>query len=280
MRVLVTGAAGQLGYEVVEHCAAAGDDVIGLARAQADITSAGAVREALRVARPDVVVNCAAFTAVDRCETEIDTAMAVNGTAVGHLADAADDVGAHLVHVSTDYVFDGRKGAPYHEGDAPNPESVYGRSKLAGERAMAGRGTIVRTSWLSGAHGPNIVKTVLGRASAQAPMAFVDDQWGKPTFTADLAPALRRLASARPGGVFHVTNDRSVSWYGFVREILIEADFDPDLVRPISTAELDPPRPAPRPTNSVLENAAWAAAGWPLLRDHRRPLHELVRRLR
>ena len=280
MRIIVTGAAGQLGRELLLHCSSEGDDVIGLDRREFDLTSPDSIRRAVRLARPDVVVNCAAFTAVDACESTPDEAMVVNGTGVGHLADAVVAAGAHLVHLSTDYVFDGRKRDPYVEGDEPNPESVYGRTKLAGEQAVGDRGTIVRTSWVCGEHGANMVKTVLGLAERGRAMTFVDDQRANPSFTADLAPALRRLAFEQPGGIFHLTNARAVSWYEFVREILEEADFDPAMVSPISTAELEPARPAPRPANSVLENAAWAECGWPPLRDHAEPLHELVRRLR
>ncbi len=280
MRIVVTGAAGQLGRELLLHCSSEGDDVLGLDRREFDLTSPESIRRAVRVARPDVVVNCAAFTAVDACESAPEKAMEVNGTAVGHLADAVAAAGAHLVHLSTDYVFDGRKSGPYLEGDEPNPESVYGRTKLAGEQAVGERGTIVRTSWVCGEHGPNIVKTVLGLAEQGREMTFVDDQRGNPSFTADLAPAVRRLAFEQPGGIFHLTNARDVNWYEFVREILEVADFDPAMVSPTSTADLEPPRPAPRPANSVLENAAWAGRGWPPLRDHAEPLRELVIRLR
>lgn len=280
MRIVVTGASGQLGRELLLHCSAAGDDVIGLDRREFDLTSAESVRRAVRVSRPDVVVNCAAFTAVDACESRPDEAMAVNATGVGHLADTVAAAGAHLVQLSTDYVFDGSKAGPYVESDPPNPASVYGRTKLAGEVAAGVDATVVRTSWVCGEHGPNMVKTVLRLAERGTAMTFVDDQRGKPTFTADLAPALRRLAVEQPGGTFHLTNARAVSWFEFVQEILVEADFDPAMVEPISTADLDPPRPAHRPANGVLENAAWAARGWTALRDHSEPLHELVTRLR
>jgi dTDP-4-dehydrorhamnose reductase len=279
MRVLVTGAGGQLGLDVVEHCTGAGDDVAAFDRARLDVTDRGAVMAAVAATRPDAVVNCAAFTAVDRCETEIDTAFAVNATAVAHLADAVALAGAHLLHVSTDYVFDGTLDRPYREDDEPHPRSVYGRSKLAGERAAGAAATVVRTSWVCGEHGSNMVRLVLGLAADGRDLAFVDDQRGCPSFTADLAPALRRLAADRPGGVFHVTNAGAVTWYEFVREILAAAGHDPGQVRPISTSDLDPPRPAPRPANGVLDNARWRDSGRPPLRDFREPLAELVARL-
>jgi dTDP-4-dehydrorhamnose reductase len=280
VKLLVTGAAGQLGLDVVAYAGSVGDEVIGVDKAALDITDADAVRSLLDAVRPDAVINAAAYTAVDACETNVDLAFAVNGTAPGILARACDAVGAHLVHVSTDYVFDGTLDRPYLEDDVTNPQSVYGRSKLAGEHEVGPGAAVVRTSWVCGEHGNNMVKLVLRlAANPDQAMAFVDDQRGHPTFTADLAPALRLLAVERRTGVHHVTNQGAVSWYQFVREILRAAGYDPDRVRPISTAELDPPRPAPRPANSVLDNAVWRAAGLPMLRDFRDPLAELVARL-
>jgi dTDP-4-dehydrorhamnose reductase len=280
MKVAVTGAGGQLGVDVVEHCLAMGDEVVALDRSSLDITDAAAVRGLLSSVRPDAVINAAAYTAVDACETDQATAYAVNADAVGFLSAACESSGAHLVHVSTDYVFDGTLDRPYREDDATNPQSVYGRSKLAGEIAAGPDAAVVRTSWVCGEHGNNMVKLVLRLAAdPDQALAFVDDQRGHPTFTADLAPALRTLAIDRRSGIHHLTNDGAVSWYGFVREILGAAGHDPDRVRPIATADLQPPRPAPRPANSVLDNAAWRAAGYPPLRHFREPLTELVARL-
>lgn len=279
MKVLVTGAAGQLGIDVVWHFRGMGDEVIAADRATLDIADPDAVRRAIESTRPHVVVNAAAYTAVDACETHAELAMLINGTAVGHLAAACADVGAHLVHVSTDYVFDGTLDRPYREDDRPNPMSAYGRTKLAGEIAAGPDAAIARTSWVCGAHGDNMVKLVLRLAGELDELAFVDDQRGCPTFTADLAPALRRLALDRRSGVHHLTNQGVVSWYEFVQEVLRAAGRDPAMVRPITTAELDPPRPAPRPANSVLDNAVWRAAGLPMLRDFRHPLAEVVAQL-
>ena len=282
MRVLVTGAAGQLGVDLVQHCTAAGDVVTALDRGGLDITDRDAVFAAVDAARPDSVINAAAYTAVDACETNVDLAHAVNATAVGHLAEACAIAGSHLVQVSTDYVFDGLLERPYVETDRTNPQSVYGTTKLAGEHlaAVGADAAIARTSWVCGEHGNNMVKLVLRLAAeVDRPLAFVDDQRGCPTFTADLAPALRRLALDRRTGVHHLTNAGAVSWYEFVREILIAAGHDPGRVSPISTADLDPPRPAPRPANSVLDNEVWRHAGLEPLRDFRAPLAELITRL-
>jgi len=280
MKVVITGAAGQLGVDLVGHCSAMGDTVVALDRSSLDITDAVGVRELVSSVRPDAVINAAAYTAVDACETNEAIAFAVNADAVGFMAAVCDEVAAHLVHVSTDYVFDGTLDRPYREDDRPNPQSVYGRSKLAGEIAAGADATIARTSWVCGEHGNNMVKLVLRLAADRdQKLAFVHDQRGHPTFTADLARALRQLAVDRRSGIHHVTNQGAVSWYEFVREILSAAGDDPDRVRPIASTDLDPPRPAPRPANSVLDDVAWRAAGYEPLRDFRDPLAELVAKL-
>lgn len=279
MRILITGAGGQLGVELAEHCAALGDDVTAADRSVIDITHADEVSAFVSALRPDAVINAAAYTAVDACESNVETATLVNADAVGYLGAACEAVGAHLVQVSTDYVFDGTLDRPYVETDQTNPQSVYGRSKLAGEVAAGPGASVARTSWVCGEHGNNMVKLILRLATGDAPLAFVDDQRGCPTFTADLAPALRALAAERRPGIFHLTNSGAVSWYEFVGDILEAAGHDRARVSPISTADLDPPRPAPRPANSVLDNAAWRAAGQAPLRDFHEPLAELVARL-
>lgn len=279
MKLLVTGAVGQLGTDVVAHCRSVGDEVLAADRSTLDITDGDAVIAAIASFRPDAVINTAAYTAVDACETNVEQATTVNVAAVRLLAQACEEFAAHLVHVSTDYVFDGTLDRPYREDDETNPQSVYGRTKLAGEAEAGPDAAIVRTSWVCGAHGNNMVKLVLRLASGDSDLAFVDDQRGCPTFTTDLAPALRRVALDRRQGIHHLTNQRDVSWYEFVKEILEVAGHDPARVSPISTADLDPPRPAPRPANSVLDNAVWRAAGLPMLRDFRAPLTELVAEL-
>lgn len=282
MKVVVTGASGQLGTDVVRSWTVAGDTVLGLDRPGLDITDRNAVLHLLTRDRPDVVVNCAAWTAVDACEGDPERAHQVNADAVAHLAEGCAAAGARLLQISTDYVFDGTKAEPYVESDATNPQSVYGQSKLAGEATaltLGDRAAVVRTSWVCGEHGANMVKTILRLAATQPQLAFVADQVGHPTFTADLAPLLRRIAVAELSGVIHATNQGAVSWFEFAQAVVAASGRDPAMVSPISTADLQPPRPAPRPANSVLDNAAMRAAGMDLLRDFHAPLAELVDRL-
>lgn len=279
MRVLVTGANGQLGHDVMASWGGAGDELLGTDLGELDITRRDQVHDLLAAWRPDVVVNCAAWTAVDACEADPEKANLANGFSVRWVAEACDSIGARLVHISTDYVFDGAKSSPYVETDTPNPQSVYGSSKLMGEREaleIGSAATVVRTSWVCGAVGSNMVRTVQRLVAEGKPMAFVNDQVGHPTFTADLAPALRRLVVERVSGLVHVTNQGAVSWYEFVREVVRQLGADPEVVRPITTAELDPPRPAKRPANSVLDNAVWRSLGWPMTRDFREPLREML----
>jgi len=278
MRILVTGAAGQLGTDLVRHCTASGDDVVACDSRALDLGDRDSVAGVITAVRPDVVVNAGAWTAVDACESDPDRAWRINALGVRWVTDAARTAGAHVIHVSTDYVFDGTKTEPYVEWDATNPRSTYGRSKLGGEQEVDPAHAVVRTAWVCGAHGSNMVKTVLALAD-RPELAFVDDQRGCPTFTADLAPALRRLAVDRLPGTFHVTNQGDVSWYGFVREILEQAGHDPGIVRPIRTVDLDPPRPAPRPANSVLDNAVLRLAGLPMLPHYRDSLDRLLQEL-
>lgn len=279
MRVLVTGAGGQLGHDTVDACRSAGDEVLAYDHGSLDVTDRDQVMGVVTSLTPTAVIHCAAWTAVDACEGDPARAFAANALAVRWMAEACHRVDAHLVHVSTDYVFDGTLDRPYHEWDAPHPTSVYGASKLAGEREAARLGpgaAIVRTSWVCGQHGANMVRTVLRLIEQQPTLSFVDDQIGCPTFTADLAPMLRRVAVDRRSGIYHLTNQRAVSWYGFVREVVAAAGRDPSMVTRISTAQLQPPRPAPRPANSVLDNRVARLGGLPEMRDFAEPLAELV----
>ncbi|NNE73119.1 MAG: dTDP-4-dehydrorhamnose reductase [Acidimicrobiales bacterium] len=275
---MVTGAAGQLGTDVVKRFEAeGGHEVVAVDLVDFDITQRDAVVGAVRHAKPDVILHGAAYTAVDKCETEIETAYNVNVMSVRHFAEAARDTGAHLLYVSTDYVFDGTKDSPYHEWDTPNPQSVYGQTKLAGERELGPDATIMRTSWVCGEYGNNIVKTILRLLDGEDDLQFVDDQRGHPSFCADLAKMMFTLATEKRPGTFHVTNQGAVSWYEFTQEVAKAAGHDPARVHPITTADM--PLPAPRPANSVLENRALALSGIELLPDFRGPLNDLVGKL-
>jgi len=282
MRVLVTGAGGQVGTEVAARFDAAGHhESVALAHGDLDVADREAVLGAIASIRPDAVVHTAAWTEVDACESDPDRARRVNVLGTRHVAEACDLTGAHLVALSTDYVFDGTKPEPYVEWDPTNPASEYGRSKLGGEsEALRLPGaTVVRTSWVCGFHGSNVVKTVLRLARENETFAFVDDQRGSPTLAPDLAVMLERIVVSRLPGVYHVTNQGAVSWYGLARAVMGAAGLDPDRVTPISTADLDPPRAAPRPANSVLDNAALRLQGIDLLPHFTAPLQDLVTRL-
>jgi dTDP-4-dehydrorhamnose reductase len=299
MRILVTGADGQLGRDLLDALAGRvpvggrrcslwapegplpglDHEVLATDIGNMRVDDRDAVQFLFRSFRPDLVLHGGAITAVDACETEVDLAYAVNALGTRNVAEAAADVGAHLLYVSTDYVFDGTSARPYREWDAPHPTSVYGLSKLAGERECPPGSTIVRTSWVCGAHGANMVKTVLRLASGTETLRFVADQQGSPTFTADLAAAIVTLGTDKRPGIFHVTNSGSTTWWGFVRATLEAAGGDPERVQAITTAELDPPRPAPRPANSVLDNMALRLSGLPALPDWQDGLVRLVKAL-
>jgi dTDP-4-dehydrorhamnose reductase len=296
VRILITGADGQLGRDLLDalagrvpvggrRCALLGPEgprdglrheVLPTDIGDMRVDDRDAVFGVFETFRPELVLHGGAFTAVDLCESEVDTAYAVNAVGTRHIADAAARVGAHVVYVSTDYVFDGTSRRPYREWDPPCPTSVYGMSKLGGERECRPGSTIVRTSWLCGAHGKNIVGTALRLAEGDGLLRFVNDQHGSPTFTADLAPAIVTLGLDRRPGVFHVTNSGSTTWWGFVRAVLAEAGADPERVLPIRTDELDPPLAAPRPAYSVLDNMALRLSGLPALPDWQDALARLV----
>ena len=261
MRLLVTGAAGMLGRDVVAAAGDAGHEVAALARADLDITDADAVRAAIRAASPDAVINCAAWTDVDGAETHEDAATAVNGTGAGHVAAA----GVHVVHVSTDYVFDGEAHEPYAEDAPTGPGSAYGRSKLAGELAVAPHGAaIVRASWLFGPHGRNFVDTMRRLGAERDELAVVDDQIGCPTYTGHLAPALIEIAERGLTGVLHVAGQGRCSWFDLAKATFEETGLD-CRVRPQSTA--DAGRPAPRPAFSALASTRGDAPVLPPWRE-------------
>jgi dTDP-4-dehydrorhamnose reductase len=255
MRLFVTGAAGMLGQDVVAAARGAGHDVVAApGRAELDVTDPAAVRRAIGEAAPAAVINCAAWTDVDGAEASEDAATAVNGTGAGHVAAAAAAAGAFVVHVSTDYVFDGAAGEPYTESSPVAPQSAYGRSKLAGERAVAEcapRSAIVRASWLFGAGGHNFVDTMLRLGGERDEVTVVDDQVGCPTFTGHLAPALVEVAERGLTGVLHVAGAGECSWHDLAVAAYEERGLQTTVHRG-RTADLG--RPAPRPAYSVLRS--------------------------
>jgi dTDP-4-dehydrorhamnose reductase len=253
VRILVTGAGGMLGQAVARAAGAAGRDVCALTRSELDVTDAPAVAERVSAVAPDAIVNCAAFTDVDGAESAVEAAHAVNGAGTGNVAAAAAAQGARLVHVSTDYVFAGTGTRPYVESDPTGPRSVYGQSKLDGERRVAARGgdhAIVRTSWLFGEGGRNFVDTMLALGAERENVDVVTDQVGCPTFTGHLAGAVLDLAApGGPRGVLHVAGAGACSWHDFAVEIFARAGL-PCRVGPTTTEAM--PRRAPRPAFSVL----------------------------
>lgn len=256
LRVLVTGGRGQLGRELdevlarhgefVQHWAASSDEL--------DITRGERLRAAVVDYAPDVIINAAAMTEVDRCEDDVDLAFKVNALGVRNLVESCRLVGAKLIHFSTDYVFDGEKNAPYTEWDATSPRSVYGASKLAGEKELRLEDLCIRTAWVVGRYGANMAKTVLRLAAAPGELRFVNDQIGSPTVASELAERTVDLMLSRRAGLFHITGQGKGSWYDFARVVIEAAGGDGDRVLPISTAELPGHRKAPRPKYSVLDN--------------------------
>jgi dTDP-4-dehydrorhamnose reductase len=261
VRWLVTGAAGMLGQDVVALLRDRGEDVTAVGRADLDVTDGAAVMRL--VAGHDVVVNCAAYTAVDAAEEHEAEAFAVNAVGAALLARAARASSARLVHVSTDYVFDGAAAAPYAEDAPAAPRSAYGRTKAAGEwavRAEAPDHLVVRTAWLYGAGGPCFPKTIARVAAERGGLDVVDDQTGQPTWTADVADLVLRLVDAgAPAGTYHGTSSGAVTWHGFARATVEAAGLDPQIVRPTTSEAYV--RPAPRPAYSVLGHDALVAAG-------------------
>lgn len=261
MKVLLTGAAGMLGRTLQRRFAGT-HDVVATDRDELDITDQTACNTMLAAHRPATVVHCAAHTAVDRCETEVELAFRLNELGSANVARACQAHGARLIAISTDYVFRGDLDRPYHEGDAPDPATVYGRSKLAGERAVQANcadHTIVRIAWLYGSGGPSFLHTMLKLASqAGPPLRVVDDQVGNPTSTDAVADLLLRLLDRPVGGIVHGTCEGACSWYIFASAVIARAGLA-RAIEPCATADF--PRPAPRPANSRLEKRALRSAG-------------------
>jgi len=253
LKILLIGAQGQLGWELARRLPTLGT-VTATDRTTLDLADPDAIRDAVRAARPEVIVNAAAYTAVDKAESEPKLAMTINGDAPGVLGEEAARAGALLVHYSTDYVYDGEKSGAYVETDAPNPVSAYGRSKLAGERAIAASGCrhlILRTCWVYGPRGRNFLLTILKAARERPELNVVDDQFGAPTSSAAIAGATK-LAIGRGEGIYHLSAGGRTSWHGFAQAIVEGAGLKTP-VRPIPSS--DYPTPARRPRNSILDNS-------------------------
>ena len=271
MRILVAGAGGQLGRELIDILSPY--DVHGRDHHALDITDRQAVNETVEQVRPEWVINAAAYNDVDGAEKATDLAFAVNAAGPGYLAAAAARAGAEMAHISTDYVFDGRKGVPYTELDRADPLSVYGRSKYEGELQVLSAhpsACVLRTAWLYGQYGNNFVKAILKAADRGDPLKVVADQVGSPTWTRHLAQAIAELIRTPARGLFHVANGGSCSRFEFARAIVrgrVE-------VQPIGAA--DAARPAPRPANSALVSVRWQAAGLRPLPDWERALTDYL----
>ncbi len=267
MKLLIAGAAGMLGRDVMLAAGNAGHDLVGFGRAEMDVTDPAALERKLDLERPDVVINCAAWTDVDGAEESEEAAFGVNGTGAGNVAAAAAKVGAVVVYVSSDYVFDGAKGSPYVESDQPSPLSAYGRTKLAGEEATAGanrRHFIVRSAWLFGIGGGNFVETMLRLAETQKEVLVVRDQVGSPTYTWHLAYGIVRLIEGMEYGIHHMAAAGQCSWYEFAREIFEQAKVECKVLS--GTTEMLG-RPAPRPPFSALTSQREHAIRLPSWQD-------------
>lgn len=272
--IALLGASGQLGSAFVGLL---GDTCLPVTRNELDLVNTSTITPWIAAHRPELVINCAAYTDVDAAESDMGTAMAVNAIAVGELSAACRDIGAGFVTFSTDYVFDGSKEGPYVESDAPHPLNAYGTTKLEGERsALAANPSalVVRTSWLFSSSHPNFVTTILNLLTI-GEVSVVDDQKGRPTFVDDLAERTLRLLETGASGVLHLTNRGETSRWNLAREIAVLADFDPDLVQAVSSSEAS--RPARRPHNSVLDSERLGELRLPELADYHRALEETVR---
>ncbi|GIP39956.1 NAD(P)-dependent oxidoreductase [Paenibacillus sp. J31TS4] len=278
MKLIVTGANGQLGRDLVRTLGER-HEVHGFGRQELDITSPEACRRVLEEIRPDVILHAAAYTAVDRAETEEEEAYRVNADGSRNLAVATERIGAKLCFISTDYVFDGGSSTPYREYDNTNPQGVYGKSKRAGEQlvqTLCSKYFIVRTSWVFGVHGANFVKTMLKLGPEKGTLKVVSDQIGSPTYTVDLCLFLEQLVATERYGIYHASNTGVCSWYEFASTIFEEAGLSVD-VHPCTTEEF--PRPAKRPPFSVMEHLAIRSNGLQDLRPWREALRDFLREL-
>ena len=276
-RVLITGGGGQLATDLAT--AFPSMVTIVLKRGQLDVSRKADVHAAIQHYKPNVIINTAAFTNVDKCESNDGIAQSTNSYGVRNLVQAADQAGAQMGQLSTDYDFDGTLGRPYIESDITNPLSVYGKTKLEGEKAVREGDLLVRTSWLCVTHGSNILKTIIALAQQDKALTFVNDQIGHPSFTSDIALVISNLIDVEAKGTFHVTNQGAVSWFEFAQTVLNSMGRSPAQVSPTTTAELRPPRAAVRPANAALQNDALQWAGLPLAPHFQETLPRLVKDL-
>ncbi|MGG3162564.1 dTDP-4-dehydrorhamnose reductase [Geobacillus stearothermophilus] len=277
MKVVVTGAKGQLGTDLVNLLVNRGYEVYGYGREELDITNFDQVKQVISEVNPDVVIHAAAYTKVDLAESEPDQAFLINAYGTRNVTVASEAVGAKLVYISTDYVFDGTANTPYNEFAPTNPLSVYGKSKLAGEqfvRDLHSKFFIVRTSWVYGKHGNNFVKTMLKLAQERDELMVVHDQVGCPTYTVDLANCILELVQTERYGIYHVSNSGYCSWYEFAKAIFEEAGIEVK-VNPCTTKDF--PRPAPRPAYSVFEHMALRLNGFKEMPHWRASLKNFVK---
>ncbi|MCZ0756857.1 MULTISPECIES: dTDP-4-dehydrorhamnose reductase [Anoxybacillaceae] len=277
MKIVVTGANGQLGQELVGQLQQTNVELYSFTKSDLDITNDSIVNETITKIKPDILINAAAYTKVDQAEIEEETAYLVNAFGQRNLAIAAEKVGAKICYISTDYVFDGTSMTPYREYDRTNPLGVYGKSKYAGEeltKSLCSRYFIVRTAWVYGEFGQNFVKTMLRLAKEKEEIGVVNDQIGSPTYTVDLARFIIELVQTEKFGIYHATNSGSCSWYEFAKAIFEESNIHVK-VNPITTEQF--PRPAARPKYSVLDNFAMKVNGFPMLRHWREALKEFLK---
>ncbi|GAE26272.1 dTDP-4-dehydrorhamnose reductase [Halalkalibacter wakoensis JCM 9140] len=276
MKILITGASGQLGQDVTLLAKAQGHNVYAFGKNELDVTSFEQVNKEISTISPDVIIHCAAYTKVDLAETEVEKAYQVNANGSRNIAVCAEKVGAKVCYISTDYVFDGTSSTPYQEYDQTNPVSIYGKSKLAGEeltRTLSSKYFIVRTSWVFGSNGPNFVKTMLRLRKEREEVSVVNDQFGAPTYTKDLASFLLELVSSEKYGVYHASNSGHCTWHEFAEAIFKEAEL-PVTVKPISTEQF--PTAAIRPKVSLLDDVMIRSNGFQPLRNWREALREFL----
>ncbi len=275
MKILITGARGMLGMDLEE--ALYEHQLILTGRDNMDITDYNQCMSVISQDKPDLIINCAAYTQVDKCEDKLELAYRVNALGPRNLAVISNELNIPLLHISSDYVFDGTKGSGYLEDDVKNPLGVYGKSKSLGEDYiinLTNKFYIVRTSWLFGANGNNFIETMLSLGKTRESLTVVNDQFGSPTYTRDLARAIAWLIEKPAYGIYHITNSGFTNWYEYARYVFELADYEIN-VQPISTEQFQ--RPAPRPYYSVLENRVWYLEGFPLLRSYKGAVREYVK---